>query len=226
MRAAGDVAADVRGVVGLEPRRSGDVAGQDQVLEPGSEALELGFHALGHVHGRAVGDVAVGPQRVLPRRCPARVDEALLGHEHVRALGMPAGRCLRFAGRDLLGRATQVDGAGPATLLVGPRHRPGQRVVHLEGRRPVLVAEQAVPVAGGQPVPGDGGHLARCQVEENGPRRGQLGRWTSRPRRCGSRPPAPRGRPASASAMAWDPPAATGQPTACAAAMSTGQRMR
>ncbi len=58
---AGYIAAHKIGVHGLKPRRRKHAASKDAVTETGSEALNLGFDAIGHVDGRTVGDVAVGP---------------------------------------------------------------------------------------------------------------------------------------------------------------------
>ena len=63
--AAGNVAADKIGVHSLKPRGRKCAAGKDAVTEAGGKALDLGFDATGHVDGRSIGDVAVGPQYML-----------------------------------------------------------------------------------------------------------------------------------------------------------------
>ena len=80
--------------------------------------------------------MAVRPQRVAARGRAPRIREALLGDEHERPLGHAAVGD-RLLGRGDLGeRAADVDGAGAAARLGGPRHRPGEREVELERAGP------------------------------------------------------------------------------------------
>ena len=165
MRAARDVAADVGRVVRLEPRRPGDVAGQHEVAEARREALDLGLDALGHVDGRAVGHVAVGPQRVLPGRGAAagRPGSAARRARTGRSGGCPA-PIGRLARRHLVGRAAQR-----ARSRLGGRPRcvhgtgPDERVVDLEGAGTVAELAEAGAVALGQPIAGEVGDLARAR---------------------------------------------------------------
>src|SRR5690606_22558816 len=64
LNAAVDVPTHVVRVVRLELAGRAGVAGQDPIAKPRSEALDLRFNELGHVHPAAVRDVAVGPRRV------------------------------------------------------------------------------------------------------------------------------------------------------------------
>ena len=65
--AAVDVAADVVRVVRLQLAGPMTCRARMRSRKPGREALDLRLDRLGHVDGRAVRDVAVGPQRVCCR---------------------------------------------------------------------------------------------------------------------------------------------------------------
>ena len=145
----------------------------DEPAEAGREALHLRLDPLAHVGGGAVRHVAVGPQRVPARRRPAGVEQRLLGHEHVGPLGLPPRGHLGLRGGDLLQRAPEVHGARAAAVRRGPRHGPVEGQVELEHAGAVAVAGQLAAVARGEPVAGQGEHLARGHVEQHGPRRGQ-----------------------------------------------------
>src|SRR5206468_11565941 len=75
------------------------------LAEARCEALELRLDALGHVDGRAVRHVAVGPDRVLARGRARLIEEALLADEHERALGRVALPHLALGVRDVVERA-------------------------------------------------------------------------------------------------------------------------
>ena len=84
------------------------LAREHEVAEPRREALELSLDPPGHVHGRAVRDVGVGPQRVPALRRPPGIEQALLRDEHERAVGMTPARHLRLGRGDLRQRPAQV----------------------------------------------------------------------------------------------------------------------
>src|SRR5215216_626926 len=67
------VAADEVGVLPFEIRRPGDALRKNTVPETGGETFYLRLDPLGHVEGRAVWDVAVGPGCVLARGLPSFV---------------------------------------------------------------------------------------------------------------------------------------------------------
>src|SRR5262249_58246738 len=62
--AAADVAANVVRIVALEISRRELRGRENPVAEPRGEALDLGQDPLSHVYGRAVGHMAIGPDRV------------------------------------------------------------------------------------------------------------------------------------------------------------------
>ena len=166
MGTAGDVASDVVGVARLQRGRTVDAFGENAVAKPGGEAFDLRFDPVGHVDGRAVRDVAVRPPGVLAVGCARRVEQALLGQQHERAIGMIPGGHGTLARSDLGHRATEVDGAGPQTFLRGPWDWTVQGVVDLECCWSVSVAGELAPVAVGQATPRDLDELMRGHIEE------------------------------------------------------------
>src|SRR5829696_5317457 len=99
------VAADEVGVLPFEIRRPGDALRKNTVPETGGEAFYLRLDPLGHIEGRAVWDVAVGPDGVLALRSARLIEEALLGEQDERPLGMLPVRHSSLPCRDLLERA-------------------------------------------------------------------------------------------------------------------------
>src|SRR5580704_11511202 len=93
-----------------------------------------------------------------------------LDGEHVRPLGVPAGRDRRLPGRDLVEGPAQVDGRRGRHRRVAPRHRAVKRPVELERAGTVPVPAQPPGVPGGQPVTADVGDLPGGEVEEDGRR--------------------------------------------------------
>src|SRR5215218_2535946 len=121
--AAAYVAADEVGVLPFEIRRPGDALRENTVSETGGETFYLRLDPLGHVEGRAVWDVAVGPYGILALGGARLVEEALPGEQYKEPLGVfPAGdgglpRC------DLVQRRAEVDGPGAPALLRFPGDR-------------------------------------------------------------------------------------------------------
>ena len=164
-----------------EGRGRGDMAGEDDIAEPGGEPLDLGVDRRRHVDGRAVGDVAVRPQRVPARRGPRGVEQAGLGDEHERSLAVPALPRRRLGGGDLVERAADVHRCRPRRRRITPRHRRGQGVVDLEGGGPVAEPPQPASIASGEAVAGEVGERMRADVGEHHPRRRQIGERGDRP---------------------------------------------
>jgi hypothetical protein len=175
LRADRDVAADVVRVAGLLGDGGTHGPGQDQVAEAGGEPLDLRLDPAGHVDVRAGRHVAVGPQRLLAGRGAGRVGHAGLDDQHVRGVGVPARGHLGLGRGDLLEGAAQVQGPGPAAVLVGPRHRAGEREVHLADAGPVTEPAQRGGVPSWQPVAGHLEQRLGRDVEEDRLSRGQLG---------------------------------------------------
>ena len=114
LRPAVDVAADV---VRVAPLHLGAVhrrAGRDQPREPGREALDLGLDRRGHVAGRAVRHVAVGPRRLAAVRHAGAVEAAGLHEQDERPRRVVAARDRLLGGADLLERPAEVDRRRPA----------------------------------------------------------------------------------------------------------------
>ena len=136
--------------------------------------------AVGHVACGAVRHVAVRPERVLARRGPRRVGDGRLHAQHVRA-APDADR------RQRLARPPR----SPAASRRGARSRPARRAgratgraverpVELEHARPVPEPAQPPPVAGRQPIAGDGEHLPRGEVEQHAAGGRQFGQVADR----------------------------------------------
>ena len=159
--------------------------------------------------------MTVRPQRVVPVGGASRVDQALLGDQHVRPRRMPSAGGDPLRRRDLLEAPAQVHGGRSAALLGQPRHRPRQRVVELEHARPVAKPAEPRAVPRRQLVTGDGEQLARSHVEQHLVGRRQIGHRTAPHAPARSRRPATADTPAIASVIACEPPRATGHPTLC-----------
>src|SRR5918994_5592676 len=115
--AAAYVAADEVGVLPFEIRRPGDALRENTVPETGGETFYLRLDPLGHIEGRAVWDVAVGPDGVLALGSARLIEEALLGEQDERLLRVLPARYGSLPRRDLVERAAEVDGAGPPATL-------------------------------------------------------------------------------------------------------------
>ena len=167
---------------------------------------------------RAVGDVAVGPQRVLPRRRPRRIDDAGLRHQAEGALRVATGRDLRLALRHLGEGAAHVErspprgtrsacqGTGPSSAqstlqTPGPYRKCSRpRRYRIGSRSPARsiswrgVTSRTVTRAGGRscsfahPLPGDDAPVQRLELGRRGRRR--CARCRLRPRATRARAPA------------------------------------
>ena len=76
--AAGNIATDEVRVHVFEGTWGENASGENAIAKTGGEALDLGFQDWQHVHGGAVGDMAVGPGDVLPSRCTRGIEQARL----------------------------------------------------------------------------------------------------------------------------------------------------
>src|ERR1700681_4292781 len=81
-----EVTADVVGVVLFQLGWSAHVDGEHSFLEAWGEALYLCEDGVGGVAGVAVGDVGVGPDRVVPAGAAAGVGQILLPDQDERPL--------------------------------------------------------------------------------------------------------------------------------------------
>jgi hypothetical protein len=176
-----DVAAHVVRVVRLLVGGGADGAGQDQVAEAGREPLDLRLDPAGHVHVGAGRHVRVGPQGVAAGRGAGRIGDGWLHDQHVRVLRVIARNDFGLGGGDLLEGRAQVQGAGPAAVLVGPRHRAGQGVVDLADAGVVTVPAQRGPVPAGQLVAGQFGQAPGRDVEQDGGAGREFGQGTDPP---------------------------------------------
>ena len=214
LEAAGDVAADVvRVLPSSRPGRGR--RGRGSARGSRARSARPALDALGHVHRRPVGHVAVGPGRVPPGGGPGRVGDGLLGQQHVGALRVPPVATTASAAAISAIVPPRCTVAGAAALRRPPGDRAVERPVHLEDARAVAVAAEAAAVRGGQPRPGDRqnwrGVTSNSTARAGGSSSSDATRARSRSRRR-----ATRGSAASASASRCEPPRATGHPTACA----------
>src|SRR5205085_9653916 len=92
----------------------------------------LRLYPLGHVHVRAVRDVAVGPASLLARGSARRVEETLLRDEDEGSLRVYAAPDSRLAFGYLLNGRAEVDGRRAPAGCGRPGDRPVERPVDLE----------------------------------------------------------------------------------------------
>ena len=124
------------------------VAPDDAVAEAGGEPFDLRLDAIGHVDGRAVRHVAVGPGGLRARRGrgSGRTGSAARAARMGRSAMPP--RCdVAFGRGDLVERPAEMDGRRPGAVGVGPRDRPVERPVDLEHAGPVPEPGQRPGVA-------------------------------------------------------------------------------
>ena len=124
--------------------------------------------------------MAVGPQRVLARGRPGRVDHARLDDEHVGRVRVLPGGDLRLGRGDLLERAAEVQRSRPAGTPRSPT-APGRTGRSRPCRRPRRTgtwrSARAVPRR--QPVAGEIEQGARRDIEQDGPGRAAARRATA-----------------------------------------------
>src|SRR5215207_4019643 len=121
--AAAYVAADEVGVPPFEVGRPRGALRKNTVPETGGETFYLRLDPLRHVEGRAVWDVAVGPDGMLAFGGARLIEEALLGEQDERPLGVLPARHGTLPRRDLVERSSKVDGSGPPAPLGLPGNR-------------------------------------------------------------------------------------------------------
>src|SRR5262249_51558717 len=140
---------------------------EDAVTEAGREALDLRLDACRHVHLAAVGNMAIGPGRLLVLWSPRRVEEALLRQQNEWSLRNDSMRHALLGVGDLLPRPAQVNRAWAGARRIAPGNRAVERVVHLEDPWPITVRLQPRAIPLWQRIPGDAQRLARRDVEEH-----------------------------------------------------------
>ncbi len=116
----------------LEVGRQANRAGQDAVAETGGEPFDLGLDPIRDVERGAIGDVDVGPTRVLTRRRTARVEAAGLDDDHERSLWVTAAGDLGLGRGDLGQGSTDMDRSGAIGTFGAPGNRPVERPVNLD----------------------------------------------------------------------------------------------
>src|SRR5215217_7957964 len=161
-----DIAADEVGVPPFEIHRPRDALRKNTVPETGGETFYLRLDPLRHVEGRAVWDVAVRPYGMLAFGGARLVEEALLGEQDERPLGVLTARDGGLAGGDLVQCCAEVDSPGPLAALSCPGDRAVQREVHLEDTRTVAVALEGPPIPLREVLAGNGEELSGRHVEE------------------------------------------------------------
>ena len=176
LEAAVDVAADVVRVVGLDlaPGRRTDRA-RIVSRKPGANRSTWASIRAVMSNVEPLGHMAVRPARVPTVWSAARVEAARLDDEDERSLRVPATVDLGLGRPDLVQRSADVDGARASGTLGLPRDRLAQGPVDLDDAGSVAEALEAPPIAVGQPARRDRGERPGRRVEEDGPRRRQLG---------------------------------------------------
>ena len=130
---AAHVAAHEVGVPALQGRGGTDLLCQHQLRKAWGKAFDLAFQRGKGVAFKSVGHMNVRPEGVLTRWGAAGVEQALLGQQHIGALGHPAPVRREFGGLQLTQGAAQMYGSGQRGAGVAPGQRAGQRVIDLEG---------------------------------------------------------------------------------------------
>lgn len=159
--ATGNVAADEVGVHGLKVRGSENAASENAIAKTRGEALDLRFEGVEHVHGGAVGNVAVGPGGVLPSRGARGIEETGLREEDEGAVGMAAVADGVFGGGNFFGASAEMHGGGAETVLRSPGDGRMQGVIDFENTGAVAVFREAARKSEGQAVSGDAQELVR-----------------------------------------------------------------
>jgi hypothetical protein len=176
---ATDVAAHVIRIVAFETGRSPARNGEDPVAETRGEALDLTQDPVRHVHGGAVGHVAVGPDRVPPPRRSGWIEERWLGEQNERLFGNASLRNGRLAPGDLLEGPADVNSGCPEHFRIAPRDWSIKGHVELECTGPMPKAAQLpqvefAPAVSMNSTPRQFENLARRKVEQQRTMRWQL----------------------------------------------------
>ena len=102
----------------------------------------------------------------LRAKCPAVIQCRGLRHEDIGMLGMPTPAHLVVGARDLGSRTAEVHGAGRRDAGIGPRHRAGEREVHLRGGAAVAEPGERAAIPARQLVAAEGDERPGRDIEE------------------------------------------------------------
>src|SRR3954470_21769808 len=83
-----EIAANQIRIMNFQGGGAGDMAAQNALPEAGGEALHLSFNSIRHIQRRSVGNVAVGPGRVLAGRSAGRVEQSVLREQDEGTAGV------------------------------------------------------------------------------------------------------------------------------------------
>ena len=221
---AADVATEQVRIHPLEGCRRRYMTGQNTIAKARRKALNLRLNARSHIHRGTVGDVAIGPECVLPLRSARWIKKRWLRRQHKGPLRMLSLHYCTLRIGNLIKRTAKMNGDGASALCRLPGHRLGERVVNLEDSRPGFESFHQHAEARSKAVVRDGNELSRRGIK-------QCQRISSIPLMESPRVDAPRGVNLASEALQMPderlgdgfaiPRAGTGQPTLCAAAPST-----
>src|SRR5215813_5654365 len=118
-----------------------------------------------------MGDVTVAPSDMLPSRGTCGIEQALLSHQHKRAIGMPS-IPHGSLGRGNLGQCSAEMNRSRAPARRG---RPGDRLaqgpIDLKRAGAIAVARQLTSIARVKTIPRKLEELSRGHIAEHGTRR-------------------------------------------------------
>src|SRR6266852_1108162 len=112
--------------------------------------------------------MAVCPGNVFPRRSAGGIEEARLGQQDERPLGMAAMAHRIFGSGDFLEAAAEMHGGRPRAVRRFPGNGAVQRVIDLEDAGTIAVLGEATGESGGKAVARDAQQLMRRDVTEDG----------------------------------------------------------
>src|SRR5216684_9151818 len=112
--------------------------------------------------------MAVCPGNVFPRRSAGGIEEARLGQQDERPLGMAAMAHRIFGSGDFLEAAAEMHGGRPRAVRRFPGNGAVQRVIDLEDAGTIAVLGEATGESGGETVACDAQQLMRRDVTEDG----------------------------------------------------------
>ncbi len=99
------------------------MASQHAIAKARCKALNLRFEAIGHIEGRSVRHVTVGPKCVLALWCAGWIEERWLRREHEWPFWMVPLQYQFLRLCDLVKRASSVHGDCAPARCRAPRHR-------------------------------------------------------------------------------------------------------
>src|SRR5262245_18214428 len=167
LNTAGDVAADVVGIVFLEVGSGHGMPRQNTIPKSGRESFDLRFDTIGHIDFRIGGNVTVRPSRVLTLRSATVVEQTRLRQQYERSIRTPSFRHGGFGCCNLLCSSAKVNCGGLQTFLRLPGDWRTQSPIQFEYSRAVPEFPQFPSITWRQPVESQLQNLARGEIEDH-----------------------------------------------------------